>query len=63
LTTARNMFSSATAFSTTNMDNCLINFAGQTTQNNVNMANNRPRTSASNSAVATLQGRGWTGLV
>jgi hypothetical protein len=63
LTTAQSMFNGATAFNTTNMDNCLINFAGQTTQNNVNMVNNRPRTSASNSAVTTLQSRGWVGLV
>ena len=63
LTTAQNMFLNATSFNTTNMDNCLINFAGQTTQNNVPMTNNRPRTSASNSAVTILQSRGWTGLV
>jgi hypothetical protein len=63
LTTAQNMFLNATSFNTTNMDNCLINFAGQTTQNNVPMTNNRPRTSASNSAVTILQSRGWIGLV
>jgi surface protein len=57
------MFNGATAFNTTNMDNCLINFAGQTTQNNVPMQGNRPRTSASNSAVNTLISRGWIGLV
>jgi surface protein len=51
------------AFSTTNMDKVLIHFANQTTQNNVPMNNNRPRTIASNAAVATLQSRGWTGLV
>jgi surface protein len=62
LTNATMMFQGATAFSTTNMDNVLIHFASQTTLNNVPMNNNRPRTSASNSAVATLQGRGWTGL-
>jgi surface protein len=63
LTTAQSMFLGATAFNTTNMDNCLINFAGQTTLNNVNMVNNRPRTSASDSAVNILQSRGWLGLV
>ena len=51
------------ALNTTNMDNCLINFASQTTKTNVPMTLNRPRTSASNAAVATLQSRGWTGLV
>jgi surface protein len=56
-------FVNNSGLNTNNMDNCLINFAGQTTLNNVPMLGNRPRTSASNSAVSTLQGRGWTGLV
>jgi hypothetical protein len=52
------------SYNTTNTDNLLISLASQTTANNVNCSNAfRPRTSASNSAVATLQSRGWTGLV
>jgi len=63
VTNLSGFLTNAISFSTTNMDNCLINFASQTTQNNVVMTGNRPRTSASNSAVATLQSRGWTGVI
>jgi hypothetical protein len=55
-------FIQSTAMNTTNVDNMLIGFAGQTTQNNVNLNNFRPRTSLSDSAKATLVSRGWTAL-
>jgi surface protein len=45
---------------TTNVDNMLINFAGQTTLNNLNLGLIRPRTSASDVAKATLISRGWS---
>jgi surface protein len=54
-------FIALNGMNTTNVDNMLINFAGQTTQNNVNLNQFRPRTAASDAAKATLVGRGWTG--
>jgi hypothetical protein len=53
-------FITGSAMNTTNTDNMLINFAGQTTLNNVPLGNMRPRTSASDAAKATLVSRGWT---
>jgi hypothetical protein len=45
---------------TTNVDNMLIGFAGQTTQSNINLNDFRPRTTASDAAKATLVSRGWS---
>jgi surface protein len=53
-------FIAGSAMNTTNVDNMLIGFAGQTTQNNINLNNFRPRTSLSDAAKATLVSRGWS---
>jgi surface protein len=60
LVTNMSQFIRSTAMNTTNVDNMLIGFAGQTTQNNLNLGLIRPRTSASDAAKATLISRGWT---
>ena len=49
-----------TGLSATDMDNTLIAYANCTKNNGIFRANGKTRTSASDSAVATLSGRGWS---
>jgi surface protein len=60
LVTNMSQFIRSTVMNTTNVDNMLIGFAGQTTQNNLNLGTMRPRTSLSDSAKATLVSRNWS---
>jgi hypothetical protein len=53
-------FITGTVMNTANVDNMLIGFAGQTTQNNINLGTLRPRTSLSYAAKATLVSRNWS---
>jgi surface protein len=53
-------FIGLSGMNTTNVDNMLINFAGQTTKSNINLNLFRPRTTVSDAAKATLVSRGWS---